>query len=130
YRTTFEYVLNADLLKCFQPEKINIRGIERVMTELVKWDLRIEDPSQVEHLAGESIFKELKRISAERESLRRIERLNRLYPLLVQAKLRPHLHRSQKTYYELARDSTDNESRSPVWLAQFELLGDNLGVKV
>jgi alpha-amylase/alpha-mannosidase (GH57 family) len=130
YRTTFEYVLNADLLKCFQPEKINIRGIERVMTELVKWDLRIEDPSQVEHLAGESIFKELKRISAERESLRRIERLNRLFPLLVKFKLRPNLHRSQNLYFEISRDNIDNDSRSPEWLAQFELLGENLGVKV
>lgn len=130
YRTSFEYILNADLLNCFQSEKINIRMVERVMTELVKWDLRIEDPGKVERLAGESIFKELKRLAAERDSLKRIERLNRLFPLMVKFNLRPNLYRSQNLYFEISKDNTDNDSRSPEWLRQFTLLGENMGVKV
>lgn len=130
YRTSFEYILNADLLNCFQSEKINIRLVERVMTELVKWDLRIEDPGKVERLAGESIFKELKRIAAERDSLKRIERLNRLFPLMIRFNLRPNLYRSQNLYFEISKDNTDNDSRSPEWLMQFTLLGENMGVKV
>lgn len=130
YRTSFEYILNADLLNCFQSEKINIRMVERVMTELVKWDLRIEDPGKVERLAGESIFKELKRISAEPESQKRIERLNRLFPLMVRFNLRPNLYRSQNLYFEISKDNYDNEGRSPEWLSQFTLLGENMGVKV
>ena len=130
YRTSFEYILNADLLNCFQSEKINIRMVERVMTELVKWDLRIEDPGKVERLAGESIFKELKRIAAERDSFKRIERLNRLFPLMIKFNLRPSLYRSQNLYFEISRDNTDNDSRSPEWLKQFTLLGENMGVKV
>ena len=104
--------------------------VERVMTELVKWDLRIEDPGKVERLAGESIFKELKRIAAERESLKRIERLNRLFPLLIKFNMRPNLYRSQNLYFEISKDNTDNDSRSPEWLRQFTLLGENMGVKV
>lgn len=130
YRTSFEYILNADLLKCFQTEKINIRMVERVMTELVNWNLRIEDPGKVEHLAGESIFKELKRISSEGESLKRIERINRLFPLLIRFNLRPNLYKSQNLYFEISRASHDNDGRSPAWMKQFVLLGDNLGVKV
>ena len=130
YKTSFEYILNADLLNCFQSEKINIRMVERVMTELVKWDLRIEDPGKVERLAGESIFKELKRISAERDSLKRVERLNRLFPLMVRFNLRPNLYRSQNLYFEISKDNYDNDSRSPEWLKQFTLLGENMGVKV
>jgi hypothetical protein len=130
YKTSFEYILNADLLNCFQNEKINIRMVERVMTELVKWDLRIEDPGKVERLAGESIFKELKRISAERDSLKRVERLNRLFPLMIKFNLRPNLYRSQNLYFEISKDNYDNDSRSPEWLKQFTLLGENMGVKV
>jgi hypothetical protein len=130
YRTSFEYILNADLLNCFQSEKINIRMVERVMSELVKWDLRIEDPGKVERLAGESIFKELKRIAAEPESLKRIDRLNRLFPLMVRFNLRPNLYRSQNLYFEISKDNYDNDSRSPEWLGQFTLLGENMGVKV
>lgn len=130
YRTTFEYILNADLLNSFQAEKINIRMVERVMNELMKWDLRIEDPGKVERLAGESIFKELKRIAAERESLKRLERLNRLFPLLIKFNLRPNLYRSQNLFFEISRDNADNDSRSPDWIKQFTLLGENMGVKV
>ena len=130
YRTSFEYILNADLLNSFQSEKINIRTVERVMTELVKWDLRIEDPGKVERLAGESIFKELKRIGAERESLKRIERLNRLFPLLDRFNLRPNLYRSQNLYFEISKDNMDSNSHSPEYLNQFTLLGENMGVKV
>ncbi|HEU5147542.1 MAG TPA: DUF3536 domain-containing protein [Chryseosolibacter sp.] len=130
YRTSFEYILNADLIKCFQPEKINIRMVERVMSELAKWDLRIEDPGKIERLAGESIFKELKRLANERDSLKRIERLNRLFPLLIKFNLRPNLYRSQNLYFEISKDNYDNDTRSPEWLKQFTLLGENMGVKV
>lgn len=130
YKTSFEYILNADLLNCFQTDKINIRMVERVMSELVKWDLRIEDPGKVERLAGESIFKELKRIANERDSLKRIERLNRLFPLLVKFHLHPNLYRSQNLYFEISKDNSDNDTRSPEWMEQFTLLGQNMGVKV
>ena len=54
------------------------------MNELVKWKLDIEDTGKLERLAGESIFKELKRISSEGDNYKRIERLNRLFPLLLE----------------------------------------------
>jgi alpha-amylase/alpha-mannosidase (GH57 family) len=129
YKTTFEYILNADLIKCFQTDKINIRQVERIMSELVKWDLRIEDSGKVERFAGESIFKELKRIGAEGDSYKRIERLNRLFPLMVRFNLRPNLYRSQNLYFEIFKELQESD-RSPEWKKQFLLLGDMLGVKV
>lgn len=131
YTTTFEYILNADLLNCFQTEKINIKALERVMDELMKWELKIEDPGKVSRLAGESIFKELKRINAERSNIKRIERLNRVFPLLKQFKLDPILYQSQNLYFEISREEeVETLSHKPEWIKQFKLLGENLGVKV
>lgn len=130
YKTTFEYILNADLIKCFQTDKINIRQVERIMSELVKWDLRIEDSGKVERFAGESIFKELKRIAAEGDSYKRIERLNRLFPLMVRFNLRPNLYRSQNLFFEISKEVIESNGRTPEWKKQFFQLGDNLGVKV
>jgi alpha-amylase/alpha-mannosidase (GH57 family) len=132
YKTTFEYILNADLLKCFQPDKINIKTLERIVKELERWSLKIEDTGKVERLAGESIFKEIKRVRAEHENAKRIERLNRLFPVLEKFKLEPNLHQSQNLYFEM---SLENKERKPAeldedWMKQFYLLGDNLGVKV
>lgn len=131
YATTFEYILNADLLNCFKADKINIKEMERVMDELVKWELKIEDPRKVSRIAGESIFKELKRISAERSNIKRIERLNRVFPLLKQFRLEPILYKSQNLYFEISREEdVETLSSKPEWIKQFKWLGENLGVKV
>jgi alpha-amylase/alpha-mannosidase (GH57 family) len=130
YKTSFEYILNVDLINCFQTEKINIRQVERIMTELVSWDLRIEDPGKLERYAGDSIFKELKRISAEGDSYKRVERLNRLFPLLVKFNLKPNLYKSQNLYFEISKEIQQQDGRSDDWRKQFTLLGNNLGVKV
>lgn len=101
------------------------------MDELMKWELKIEDPGKVSRLAGESIFKELKRINAERSNIKRIERLNRVFPLLKQFKLDPILYQSQNLYFEISREEeVETLSHKPEWIKQFKLLGENLGVKV
>ncbi len=130
YRTTFEYILNADLVRCFQTDKINIRQVERIMSELSKWKLAIEDTGRVERLAGESIFKELKRIHAEGQTIRRIERLNRLFPLLRDFKINPNLYKTQNLYFEMSVQHKEHNGHTAEWIKQFSLLGDNLGVKV
>ena len=130
YITTFDYILNADLINCFKPEKINVKEIERIREELLKWRLNIEDPDKVARLAGESIFKELKRISAERNNTKRIERLNRVFPLLKQFKLEPILYQSQNLYFEISRQQNGEVANKSQWNKQFKLLGENLKVKV
>ncbi len=130
YRTTFDYILNADLLRCFQTEKINIRQVERIMNELEKWDLKIDDMGKVERLTGESVFKELKRIKAEGDTAKRLERLNRLFPLLRKFNLTPNLYMTQNLYFEISIQNREHDGHSAEWIKQFNLLGDNLGVKV
>ncbi len=130
YRTTFDYILNADLLRCFLTEKINIRQVERIMNELEKWDLKIDDVGKVERLAGESVFKELKRIKAEGDTAKRLERLNRLFPLLRKFNLTPNLYMTQNLYFEISIQNREHDGHSAEWIKQFNLLGDNLGVKV
>ena len=132
YRTTFEYILNADLIGCFQPDKINVKQLERICGELIRWNLKIEDTGKVARLAGESIFKELKRISSERENLRRLQRLNRIFPLLNNFNIEPNLHNTQNLYFEISMENKgkSNNDIDKDWLEQFSLLGDNLGVKV
>ncbi len=125
YRTTFEYVLNADLVKCFQSHKINMQELERVMHELSRWGLTIQDAGKISRLAGDSIFKELRRINAERGNINRIERLNRLFPLLVSFNLIPDLYRCQNLYFEMNEES-DFETDKPDWVKQFKQLGKNL----
>jgi len=132
YKTTFEYVLNADLKRLFQSDKINIKEMERISAEMDRWNLKIEDPAKLSIMAGESIYKELRRISNERENVRRIQRLNRMFPILKKFNLDPNLHKSQNLYFEIAMENKNKllPEKENEWLDYFNLLGANLGVKV
>lgn len=132
YRSTFEYILNVDLVKCFAPDRISIKSLERIAAEMKRWNMTIEDPKAVERRAGDGIYNELRRIQAEPGNSKRIQRLNRLFHILEEFKLEPNLYRCQNLYFEMSVETrTDKEAaRSREWSDQFLLLGDNLGVKV
>jgi hypothetical protein len=63
--------------------------------------------------------------------IKRIEKLNRVFPLLKQFKLEPILYKSQNLYFEISREEeVETLSTKKDWIKQFKLLGENLGVKV
>jgi alpha-amylase/alpha-mannosidase (GH57 family) len=130
YRTTFEYILNADLIDCFQADRINIKSLERILGEIEKWNMKMEDPDTVSRLAGDAILRDLKWIASEKDTLKRLQRLNRLFPLLKKFKLLPELSRSQNVYFEISLQHKEAKGLDKEWMEQFSLLGDNLGVKV
>ncbi|HZX74919.1 MAG TPA: hypothetical protein VFE57_10885, partial [Cyclobacteriaceae bacterium] len=133
YKTTFEYVLNADLLRNFQSNKILSKELERIVGELERWNLKVEDRDKVSREAGECITRELKRVASERGNAKRIQRLNRVFPLLKRLKLEPNLHDSQNLYFEIAMEAKEQSTVDLIdkeWITQFNLLGDNLGVTV
>jgi hypothetical protein len=130
YKTTFEYILNADLVHSFKSEKINIKEMERISAELTRWNLKIEDTGKLSRLAGESIFRELNRISSERDNVRRVQRLNRMFPLLERFTLDPNLHKSQNLYFQISKEEQKKPTAVPEWQEQFKTLGQNLGVNV
>lgn len=131
YRTTFEYILNADLVNCFQPEKINTKEMERISQELTRWNLKIEDTGKIARLAGDSIFEEIRRIATDIGNVKRLHRLNRVFPLLKKFGLEPNFYKSQNLYFEISTEKKNTpETILPEWQEQFVLLGFNLGVKV
>lgn len=109
-------------------EKINIKEMERISAELTRWNLKIEDTEKLSRIAGESIWKELRRINSERENVKRLQRLNRLFPLLKKFALDPNLHKSQNQYFQMSKET--HHQPTSEWSDQFALLGMNLGVKV
>lgn len=136
YRSTFEYILNADLLDAFEPERINVKSLERIAAEMTKWSLKVEDVDKVARMAAEAVFKELRRISNENHNVKRLQRLNRLFPILLKfnpkVDVRLHLYKSQNLYFEMsiANKKNGNAPEDPQWKEQFALLGENLLVKV
>ena len=132
YRTTFEYILNADLVNMLKSEKISTKELERISSELERWNLKISDTERLSILAGETILRELHKLQNERENLRRVTRINKLFPIFAKFNLQPNLHQSQNLYFETSLElkSQKQAEIDPEWKEQFSLLGDNLGVMV
>jgi alpha-amylase/alpha-mannosidase (GH57 family) len=133
YKTTLQYVVNADLKKCFNSERVNIQELQRIEAELSKWKLKIEDPDKIAQLAEVHIYSILNYIQKEKENVGRIERLNNLFPFLLRFKIKPNLYQSQNLYFRIARQNGVEIApykSDPEWIRQFETLGLNLGVKV
>jgi alpha-amylase/alpha-mannosidase (GH57 family) len=133
YKTTLQYVVNADLKKCFTSERVNIQELQRIETELSKWKLKIEDPERIAQLAETHIYSILSHIQKEKENTARIERLNNLFPFLLRFKIKPNLYLSQNLYFRIAKENGVESivyKSNPEWIKQFEILGLNLGVKV
>jgi hypothetical protein len=86
----------------------------------------------VERIAGESIYKELLRVRAEQTNLKRIQRLNRLFPILDKFSLEPNLYLTQNLYFEMSLEYKKRavDEGHKEWREQFMLLGKNLGIKV
>ncbi len=132
FKTTFEYILNADLVNLLKSDKISTKELERVSSEMDRWNLKIDDTEKLSILAGETIFREITKLKKEHENLRRITRINKLFPIFTKLNLQPNLHQSQNLYFETSveiKNQKDVEINAE-WVEQFSLLGDNLGVKV
>jgi alpha-amylase/alpha-mannosidase (GH57 family) len=130
YRTTFEYVLNADLISCFSEDRINAKSLDRVAAEMERWGMKVEDPDRLARLSGESIYKEVTAIGQEGENTSRLKRINQVFALISRLQIRPMLHKSQNKYFEMAMQRKDDQGTNPVWLREFVFLGINLGVRI
>lgn len=129
YKTTFEYIVNADLVKCFGVEKINVKMLERATTEMEQWGLKVEDPDTLSRYAGESILRELKRIHQEEGGLKRLQKLNKVFVLLQRLPIEIMPDNCQNEYFEMFT-KTAGKPAEKEWKQQFKQLGKNLGVKV
>jgi hypothetical protein len=131
YRSTLEYILNADLREAFMAERISITELERISSEFERWNLKVEDKGKISFLASNSVFRTLQRIKSEKDNVKRIERLNRFFPLSKQLALTLSLNKSQNLYFEISKSNGKPRDRTGGrWTEQFKLLGKNLGVKV
>ncbi len=132
YRTTFEYILNADLVNMLKSEKISTKELERISSELERWNLKVLDTEKLSILAGETILRELHKLRSEMENLRRVTRVNKLFPIFNKFNLQPNLQHSQNLYFDVSAEIKSKQEiiLNTEWADQFNLLGNNLGVKV
>jgi len=132
YKTTLEFVLNTDLVRCLSMEDIDTNELKRIAFEFERWDLNLDDSLSLAQHSSHSIYKGIKKIAGDINEVSHIDRLNDIFGLLQRFFLEPDLYKSQNVYFKLAKENRLNiekDPKDPVWEESFALLGKNLGVK-
>ena len=129
YRTTLQYVLNADLRNTLLDRQIDLEELGRIAGEFDKWDLTLDDSLYLEQHASEMIIKALRRIRKNPEDHGRLQRLNTFFTYLDTFGMKPNLYKSQNLYFEMSVDNEFLDNVSAEWKRDFALLGEKMGMK-
>jgi alpha-amylase/alpha-mannosidase (GH57 family) len=130
YRTTLQYVVNADLRNALNNSRIDLEELERISDELLKWDLTIDDSLSLENHASAAIFYALKRLKKYYNEIDRLRRLNQFFIYLDSMKLKPVLYQSQNLFFDMYHNESLTEKVSEEWLKEFHELGKRLGIRI
>jgi hypothetical protein len=129
--TALRFVLNRDLEACLQASKINLRELERLQHDLLLWKVGLSDPDALSHLAGERIFRELKKISRDELSIEGCEILIETIERLHQLGIDPNFWKSQNIYVSFWRNLRQSANGSTAdWKEAFARLGELLKIEL
>lgn len=130
YRTTLQYVVNADLRNALNASLIDLDELERISDELEKWDLTIDDSLSLEKHASDAIFSAVKRVRKHSSEIHRLRRLNQFFHYMESLGLKPELYMSQNLYFEMYHDEDLKSKVTEEWLKEFDELGKRLGIRI
>jgi hypothetical protein len=130
YRTTLQYVMNADLRNSLLGNRIDLLELGRIAREFQKWDLTLDDSLYLEQHASELIERALNRIKEYPADTERLKRLIKFFDYLEVFRMHPKLSKSQNIYFRLSRDKNFMSKGDKQWVESFRLLGSKLGVKL
>ncbi len=129
YITTIEYIVNDDLRKCFNDSDLDFNELERISAEFEKWSLTVDDPLKMAQTAGDRIYRTMKKVHKNQKDITLVKTLNDFFGYLVKFGIKPEISKSQNLYFLTAKKVQDLPPEN-VWVAEFNSLGDNLGITV
>jgi alpha-amylase/alpha-mannosidase (GH57 family) len=136
FRSTVEFVLNADVRNVFEAELADIEELKRLAAEAKRWKVTLDSQALGRVIAGrvETLFREWD----AKPSVSQLSYMVRLLGLLKQLGLRFDLWKVQNEYYFMGnryygeiRDRAERgEAMARQWVHYFAELGTLLEVKV
>jgi hypothetical protein len=131
FTTALRFVLNRDLEACLRADEIDLRELERLEQEFPLWKVGLSDPDALSHLAGERIFRELKKIARDQLDTTGIQTLIETIERLHELGIDPNFWKSQNSYVNVlhARRQQDTNTVT-AWQEAFNRLGELLQIEL
>lgn len=131
YITAVKFILNQELLLFFKKEQLDVKELKRLLGELKKWKVLLDDEASFDLTASERIYSEIKRIEVNQDSLKDINLLNETLEVLNGLDLEIDVWKSQNEYFSLLSNFKQGKLEYPSleWLNAFTRLGELLMVR-
>jgi alpha-amylase/alpha-mannosidase (GH57 family) len=132
YTTAVAYVINHDLEGYFKNEHLSIKELQRLTSELKKWNIKLSNEQSFNLAASERIYLEIKELEQSETSLEQLWKLNNIVSILQSMDIKLNIWKSQNALYRMVKSHNNDEwvFVSPKWEEAFTTLCSLLKVKM
>lgn len=137
FKTTVEFILNADLRRLFEEEHLNVDELRRLTEEINRWSVKL-DPNSVGYVITKRTNLLLKQLVANPKNTERLRYILEIFKLLKKLPLHLDIWMVQNMFFSVGRQhfpevqaaAERGEGSSEKWLKYFAELGEELEVRV
>jgi alpha-amylase/alpha-mannosidase (GH57 family) len=131
YRNAVQYVLNSDLQNFFSKESLDIEELQKILSEIKKWNVSLTDVDTFQLAASQRIFSEIQQLNKVGISIKRLRSLIEVVNALNILKIEPNIWKSQNLYFSLKKQYEEGTRAypNPDWKNTFNELGTLFTVK-
>jgi alpha-amylase/alpha-mannosidase (GH57 family) len=127
------YVLNTDLADFFDdPEMGDLRHLRRIVFDLKRWNIKLNDEEMLNHAAGQRVLEEIESIEVDESSVPRVLWIVEVLKIVGELGLKPRIWRSQNMFYLVTKGFRKGQwvFVNKEWEAAFEQLAALLKVRL
>jgi alpha-amylase/alpha-mannosidase (GH57 family) len=132
YRAAVAFVVNRDLEHYFEQEYLSIKELARLVDELKKWNISLNQEKSFELAASERIYKEVKKLEQSEATLEQLQLVNSILELLEKMSIKLNIWKSQNAFYGILKSYKNEEwvFVSKAWQESFIQLATLLKVQM
>jgi len=130
FKDAAQHIVNADLHRFFEQDKLDIAELIRLDNELKKWNIPITDTQSFVHTANERLFYETKIIANAIVPIEHLNTLIEIFTILNTMDIEVDIWKSQNIYFSVLKRHNEGtlEFESEEWATAFYQLGKLLKV--
>jgi alpha-amylase/alpha-mannosidase (GH57 family) len=135
--TPVRFILNTDLRKLLENEKLNFKELHKLVDEFKKWPFK-PDQDILDFVAVQRINSLMKELSEDPENLSLLLTIEELFKILSDLALDLNLWKSQNIYFSLTRElfnqmeerAEKGDQNAGKWMEHIKSIGNYLGVQI
>ncbi|MDO1445866.1 DUF3536 domain-containing protein [Rhodocytophaga aerolata] len=137
FKTTVEFILNADLRKLFEEEHINLDELERLTEEVERWAVKL-DVDTLDFVITKRMNAIMKLFSTNPKNTERLKYILEIFkhlkklPMVIDRWMIQNMYFTigQTHFREMQALANRGEASAQKWVKHFEELGDELEVHI